>query len=56
MRAALQDIFQEVYEKDFASDYKAAGISYTHRLIDDMVAQTLKSSGGLSESEIQNLS
>eukprot|EP00894_Picocystis_sp_ML_P002793 jgi/Pico_ML_1/53310/g3879.t1 len=39
-------IFQEVYEKDFEKDYKAAGITYTHRLIDDMVAQTLKSEGG----------
>lgn len=39
-------IFQEVYESDYASKFKELGIWYEHRLIDDMVAQALKSSGG----------
>lgn len=39
-------IFQEVYEADYKAAYEAAGIWYEHRLIDDMVAQSLKSSGG----------
>ena len=42
----FKDIFQEVFEKEFAADYKAAGITYEHRLIDDMVASALKWSGG----------
>ena len=42
----FKDIFQEIYEKDYEKDYKAAGIWYEHRLIDDMVAQSLKSEGG----------
>lgn len=42
----FKDIFQEVYERDWKLKFKAKGITYTHRLIDDMVAQTLKSSGG----------
>src|SRR5690606_17553081 len=40
------DIFQETFEKEYADKYKAAGISYEHRLIDDMVAAALKWSGG----------
>ncbi|KIZ06725.1 isocitrate dehydrogenase [Monoraphidium neglectum] len=39
-------IFQEIYEADYKSKFEAAGIWYEHRLIDDMVAQALKSSGG----------
>jgi len=42
----FKDIFQEIYEKDFKSKYEAKNIYYEHRLIDDMVAQCLKSSGG----------
>ncbi|MDE2579231.1 MAG: NADP-dependent isocitrate dehydrogenase, partial [Hyphomicrobiales bacterium] len=42
----FKDIFQEVYEADFAAKFKAAGIWYEHRLIDDMVASALKWSGG----------
>ncbi len=42
----FKDIFQEVYEAEFADAYKAAGITYEHRLIDDMVASALKWSGG----------
>ena len=42
----FKDIFQETYEKEYADKYKAAGLSYEHRLIDDMVAAALKWSGG----------
>jgi len=42
----FKDIFQEIYEADFKDLYKAAGIWYEHRLIDDMVAYSLKSNGG----------
>jgi len=40
------DIFQEIYEKEYKAKFEKAGIWYEHRLIDDMVAQALKSSGG----------
>jgi isocitrate dehydrogenase len=42
----FKDIFQEIYETEFAEQYKAAGLTYEHRLIDDMVAAALKWSGG----------
>jgi len=42
----FKDIFQEIYEAEFAEQYKAAGLTYEHRLIDDMVAAALKWSGG----------
>ena len=42
----FKDIFQEVYENEFKSAYKDAGITYEHRLIDDMVASCMKWSGG----------
>ncbi|WP_029029257.1 NADP-dependent isocitrate dehydrogenase [Salinarimonas rosea] len=42
----FKDLFQEVYEAEFADKFKAAGITYEHRLIDDMVASALKWSGG----------
>src|ERR1700742_5165850 len=42
----FKDIFAEVYENEFKSDFEAAGISYEHRLIDDMVAAALKWEGG----------
>ena len=42
----FKDIFQEVFDKEFASEFKALGITYEHRLIDDMVASALKWSGG----------
>ncbi|KJH48512.1 putative isocitrate dehydrogenase, NADP-dependent [Dictyocaulus viviparus] len=41
----FKDIFAEIY-KEYESDFKAAGIWYEHRLIDDMVAQAMKSAGG----------
>ena len=42
----FKDLFEEVYEAEFKSQFKAAGITYEHRLIDDMVASALKWSGG----------
>jgi len=42
----FKDIFEELYESKFKEQFEAAGIWYEHRLIDDMVAQMLKSSGG----------
>jgi isocitrate dehydrogenase len=42
----FKDIFQEVYEQEFKSDFEEAGIGYEHRLIDDMVAAALKWEGG----------
>jgi isocitrate dehydrogenase len=42
----FKDIFQEIYETEFQDAFKEAGISYEHRLIDDMVAASLKWSGG----------
>ena len=42
----FKDIFQEIYETEYAEAYKAAGLTYEHRLIDDMVAASLKWSGG----------
>ena len=42
----FKDIFQEVFENEFAKKFAAAGISYEHRLIDDMVAAAMKWSGG----------
>ena len=42
----FKDIFQEVYEKEFQTAFKEAGITYEHRLIDDMVASCMKWNGG----------
>ncbi|MEO1198008.1 MAG: NADP-dependent isocitrate dehydrogenase [Pseudomonadota bacterium] len=42
----FKDIFADVYEAEFEDKFKAAGIHYEHRLIDDMVAACLKWSGG----------
>jgi isocitrate dehydrogenase len=42
----FKDIFEEVYEAEFKTDFEAAGITYEHRLIDDMVASALKWEGG----------
>lgn len=41
----FKDIFQEVFEEAYQEKFKAAGITYEHRLIDDMVAQVLKWEG-----------
>lgn len=42
----FKDIFQEVYENEFKAEFEKAGITYEHRLIDDMVASAMKWSGG----------
>ena len=41
----FKDIFAEIYEAEYAEKFKAAGLTYEHRLIDDMVASALKWSG-----------
>jgi isocitrate dehydrogenase len=43
---AFKDIFAEIYANEFEADFKAAGLTYEHRLIDDMVAAALKWGGG----------
>ncbi len=43
---AFKDIFQAIYEAEFKSDFEARGLTYEHRLIDDMVAAALKWEGG----------
>jgi isocitrate dehydrogenase len=42
----FKDIFEEVYDNEFKDDFEAAGLTYEHRLIDDMVAAALKWEGG----------
>ena len=42
----FKDIFQEIFDNEFADKFKALGLTYEHRLIDDMVAAALKWSGG----------
>jgi len=42
----FKDLFQEVFENEFAEQFAAAGLTYEHRLIDDMVAAALKWEGG----------
>src|SRR5260370_2516238 len=43
----FKDLFAEVYESEFKAEFEASGISYDHRLIDDMVAQVIKGDGGV---------
>jgi isocitrate dehydrogenase len=43
----FKDLFAEIFEAEFKSDFEAAGITYDHRLIDDMVAQVIKGDGGI---------
>jgi len=43
---AFKDIFADVYEREYRAQFEAAGISYEHRLIDDMVAAVMKWEGG----------
>ncbi|MGD9638745.1 MAG: NADP-dependent isocitrate dehydrogenase [Alphaproteobacteria bacterium] len=43
----FKDIFASIYEKEFSKKFETAGITYEHRLIDDMVAQVLKWDGGI---------
>jgi isocitrate dehydrogenase len=42
----FKDIFQEIFENEFMGKFKEAGITYEHRLIDDMVASAMKWNGG----------
>jgi isocitrate dehydrogenase len=42
----FKDLFQEIFDEEFKTSFAAAGITYEHRLIDDMVASALKWSGG----------
>jgi isocitrate dehydrogenase len=42
----FKDLFQEVFDAEFAAKFKTLGLTYEHRLIDDMVASCLKWSGG----------
>ncbi len=42
----FKDVFAEIYESEFKADFEAHGLTYEHRLIDDMVAAALKWSGG----------
>lgn len=42
----FKDLFQEVFDNEFAEEFKKKGITYEHRLIDDMVAAAMKWSGG----------
>jgi isocitrate dehydrogenase len=42
----FKDIFEEIFQKDYKKEFDAKGIWYEHRLIDDMVAQMVKSEGG----------
>ncbi len=41
----FKDLFQQVFDEEFAAEFRARGITYEHRLIDDMVAAALKWSG-----------
>ncbi len=43
----FKDMFQEIFDSQFAEQFREAGLTYEHRLIDDMVAQILKWEGGI---------
>jgi isocitrate dehydrogenase len=43
----FKDLFAEIFEAEFKAEFEAAGVSYEHRLIDDMVAQVIKGDGGI---------
>src|SRR5215216_6206361 len=42
----FKDVFAEIFEKEFKADFEAKGLTYEHRLIDDMVAAVMKWEGG----------
>jgi isocitrate dehydrogenase len=42
----FKDVFEEIFQAEFRADFEAAGLTYEHRLIDDMVACALKWNGG----------
>ena len=43
----FKDLFEEIFDAEFKADFDKAGITYEHRLIDDMVAQVMKWEGGI---------
>ncbi|MDP6940330.1 MAG: NADP-dependent isocitrate dehydrogenase, partial [Planctomycetota bacterium] len=43
----FREIFQQIFDEEFAGKFEKAGLTYEHRLIDDMVAQVLKWEGGI---------
>ena len=43
---AFKDIFQDVFDREYKADFEKAGLTYEHRLIDDMVASVMKWEGG----------
>ncbi|MBM4251623.1 MAG: NADP-dependent isocitrate dehydrogenase [Deltaproteobacteria bacterium] len=43
----FKDVFQDLFDREYAARYKQLGLTYEHRLIDDMVAQVLKWDGGI---------
>jgi isocitrate dehydrogenase len=43
----FKDIFAETFESEFKAEFEAVGLTYEHRLIDDMVAQVIKGNGGI---------
>jgi isocitrate dehydrogenase len=43
----FKDIFAEVFEAEFKAEFESVGLTYEHRLIDDMVAQVIKGNGGI---------
>jgi isocitrate dehydrogenase len=43
----FKDIFQELFDSDYKKEFEARGLTYEHRLIDDLVAQVLKWEGGI---------
>jgi isocitrate dehydrogenase len=43
----FKDIFAEIFESEFKAEFEMAGVTYEHRLIDDMVAQVIKGNGGI---------
>lgn len=42
----FKDLFQEIFDAEYKAKYEAANLTYEHRLIDDMVAQSIRTSGG----------
>lgn len=42
----FMDIFQEEYQNNYKAQFEKLGLDYEHRLIDDLVAQAIKSNGG----------
>jgi isocitrate dehydrogenase len=45
-KSSSKDIFQDVFDREYKADFQTAGLTYEHRLIDDMVAASMKWEGG----------